>query len=367
MSALIPVRIPLLNPNEVEASLAALEVREKQPVRQGDVLAVLETTKSTGDLSAETDGFIIGLRFQAGDVVRAGDVLCYLAGSPEVQAPQDPAPEAGLASSGRKPDGLRITRPALELAQQSGLDLERLPHGKLVTESLVRQLLAAARPATAAPVSAGFDPMALIIYGGGGHGKSLIDLVRVLGSYRLVGVVDDGLPIGETILGLPVLGGGDCLPGLTAQGVRLALNAVGGIGNLAPRIKVFERLAQVGIVCPAVVHPTAFVEASAQLSPGVQVFPHAYIGSSTQVGFGTIVNTGSIVSHDCRLGEYANISPGAMLAGAVVVGDRALVGMGVTVNLEVKIGAGARVGNGATVKADVPAGGVVRAGTIWPE
>jgi sugar O-acyltransferase (sialic acid O-acetyltransferase NeuD family) len=211
-----------------------------------------------------------------------------------------------------------------------------------------------------------FDPTAIVVYGGGGHGKALIELLRVLGTYHIAGVVDDGLPAGQAILDVPVLGDGEALGPLYQKGVRLAVNAVGGIGDVAVRIKVFQRIAQAGFACPAVVHPTAFVEASARLSPGVQVFPHAYVGSDARVGFGSIINTGAIVSHDCILGDYTNLSPGAILAGAVQIGSGALIGMGATINLEARIGAGARIGNGATVKSDVPERGMVRAGTVWP-
>jgi sugar O-acyltransferase (sialic acid O-acetyltransferase NeuD family) len=208
--------------------------------------------------------------------------------------------------------------------------------------------------------------MAMVIYGCGGHGKACLDLVRSLGSYRVVGFVDDGFPAGEEIMGLPVLGGQDVLDRFYTQGVRLAVNAVGGIGNVAVRIQVFGSLAKAGFACPTMIHPTAFVESSATLSPGVQVFPHAYVGSEARVGFGSIINTGAIISHDCDLGEVVNISPGAILAGEVQVGARALIGMSATVNLQAKIGAGARIGNGATVKSDVPENGIVRAGGVWP-
>jgi acetyltransferase EpsM len=195
----------------------------------------------------------------------------------------------------------------------------------------------------------------------------LIDLIRMLSTYPIAGIVDDGIPIGSGIIGAQVLGGSAILEKLIAAGVHLAANAVGGIGNITSRINVFERLASAGFYCPTLVHPTAFVEPSATLSEGVQVMPHAYVGSDVHVGFGAIINTGAIVSHDCTIGEYANLSPGAILAGEVSMGDAALVGMGVTVNLHVKIGSRARVGNGATVKQDVPEGGIVRAGMIWPE
>ena len=135
----------------------------------------------------------------------------------------------------------------------------------------------------------------------------------------------------------------------------------------ATRVKVFNRLAEAGFSCPSAVHPTAYIEPSATLAPGVQVFPQAYVGSDVQVGFGTIVNTGAIISHDCVLGDYSNIAPGAILAGAVEVGDYSLIGMGVTLNLNVKVGPRCQIGNGATVKSDVPEGGIVRAGSIWPK
>jgi len=211
-----------------------------------------------------------------------------------------------------------------------------------------------------------FDPTAIILYGGGGHGKVLIELIRALGSYHLAGVVDDGLAVGGEVLGLPVLGGAEILPELYRRGVRLAVNGVGGIGRPETRWRVFEVLAQAGFLCPALVHPAAYVERSAHLEGGVQVLPQAYISSAVKVGFGTVINAGVVVSHDCVLGRCVNLSPGALLAGGVRVEDFAQIGMGATINIGITIGRGARVGNGATVKADVPPGGVVRAGTIWP-
>jgi acetyltransferase EpsM len=211
-----------------------------------------------------------------------------------------------------------------------------------------------------------FDPTAILVFGGGGHGKTLIDLIRSLGTYRIAGVLDDGLPAGTEVLGVPVLGGAGMLPDLYGRGVRLAVNAVGGINHVDVRLRVFEQLAAAGFVCPNLVHPTAFVENSAVLEGGVQVLAKSYVSSSVRIGYGSILNAGVVVSHDCAIGRCVNLSPGALLAGNVCVEDFAQIGMGVTVNINITIGRTARVGNGATVKADVPAEMVVWAGTIWP-
>ena len=365
----IPVTIPLLNPNEPEALLAALHVQEGQQVAAGDLLCTLETTKSAADLPAEQAGIVVGLRSQQGETVRAGEILCYLA----EEAGWKP-PAAAVSTEENKalseealPDGLRITQPALALARQLGVALGQLPRDRLVTESVVRSATVKPSGLELSPPASAFDAQAILVYGGGGHGKTLIDLLRRLGTYQIVGVIDDGLPAGAQVMGLPVLGGAEVLPKLYEQGIRQAVNAVGGIGNLAVRVQVFRQLAEAGFTCPAVIHPRAVVEDSARLSAGVQVFALAYVGSEARVGFGGIVNTGAILSHDCALGDYVNISPGAILAGEVQVGSGTLVGMGATINLQVKIGAGARIGNGATVKADVPEKGIVRAGSVWPE
>jgi len=214
--------------------------------------------------------------------------------------------------------------------------------------------------------SLALDATSAILYGGGGHGKTLIDLARAEGKLRVVAILDDGLEPDARVMGLPVLGGAGLLPELYSRGLRLAINGVGGINHYEVRLEVFEQLIAAGFAFPTLVHPSAWIEPSACLEDGVQVLAKSYISSEAHVGFGTVINAGVVVSHDCRLGQVVNLSPGAMLAGSVTVEDYAQIGMAATINLNLTIGRGARIGNGATVKADVPAGAVVRAGTIWP-
>ncbi len=205
----------------------------------------------------------------------------------------------------------------------------------------------------------------VIIYGAGGHAKSLISLLRLLGM-PIAGIIDDAAAAGTLISGVPVIGGAEKLADVRAQGISGAVNAVGGIGHYEVRKNIFDRLRGHGFEFPTVVHPAAFVEDTVTLADGVQVLAQSYISSESRVGFGTLINAGVIISHDGNIGEIVNLSPGALLAGNVTVGDYAQIGMGATVNLGVTVGAKARVGNSAVVKGDVPEGGRVFAGMIWP-
>jgi acetyltransferase EpsM len=367
MLKLTPIKIPLLNTNEPEALLAAITVEEGAAIEAGQVVALIETTKSTGEVQAETGGFLVGLRYKEGVSLQAGDVLAYIADSPSAKDPTLPpwaGESAGVALAGEDLDGLRITEPARELALAEGVPLGSLPKGTLVTRQVVQDLLR--QTETHPLVGVPLGDRRLVIYGAGGHGCSLAALLRQNEDFDIIGFLDDWVPQETEVDGLPVLGGADHLPALAEAGIRLAVNGVGGVGDLPARLAVYAKLAEAGFFCPTMIHSTAFIEDSATLGDGVQVFPLAYIGIRVDVGYGCIINTGAIVSHDCTLAPYVNLSPGATLAGGVRVGEAALIGMRATVNLNVTVGKRARIGNGATIKSDVPDNGVVPAGTIWP-
>lgn len=211
-----------------------------------------------------------------------------------------------------------------------------------------------------------FDAAKLVIYGGGGLSKMIIESVRVLGVYEIVGVVDDSMAKGTDVIGSPVLGGAEILPELYQQGIRTAVNSVGGIGDYKVRLKVFHTLADAGFICPPIVHPTAHVDPSARLQAGVLVLAQSYVSGSARIGMGSLINNSVVISHDCEAGVCTNFSPGAMIAGDAVIGDFSQIGMNATVNIGVHVGRECLIGNGATVKKDVPDGTRVFAGQIWP-
>lgn len=191
----------------------------------------------------------------------------------------------------------------------------------------------------------------LVVYGAGGMGQEIADLaISPDHPWVVVGFVDDSPDLaGRTVLGLPVLGGGDWLVGRT---VRVAL----GIGSPSARRRAWLALEGSGVgEPPALIHEKAHVGLGCSVGPGSVVAAGAVLTADVALGRFVIVNAGATVSHNSRLADYATVAPGAHLAGSTTLEEGADVGIGASVIQGLSIGAWAVVGAGAVVIGDVEA------------
>ncbi|WP_157263635.1 acetyltransferase [Azohydromonas aeria] len=189
----------------------------------------------------------------------------------------------------------------------------------------------------------------LVLLGAGGHAKVVLSLARAAG-FHCRGVCDPALARQGVAQwrGLPVLGGDEALQALSPRDVALA-NGIGQLVQGTLRRELFERWKQQGFRFPALVHPHAWVDASATLDEGVQVMAGAVIQPDCRVGENTIVNTAASLDHDCAVGAHVHVAPGACLCGTVSVGDGVFVGSGATVLPNLALGTGSVVAAGATL------------------
>jgi len=194
--------------------------------------------------------------------------------------------------------------------------------------------------------------MRTVIIGAGGHGKVVLEILRLAGRHNVVGFIDaDPFRVGEHVSGVPVLGGVNLLPKLRRQDIEAAIIA---IGDNRARVGYMEYVAGAGLELTNAVHPSAVVSPSAKLGRGVVVAAAAVIGVDAQVDDLAIINTSAVVDHECHVGLAAHICPGALLAGLVRVGGGALVGMGARILPCLTVGEHAIIGAGAVVVEDVP-------------
>lgn len=187
----------------------------------------------------------------------------------------------------------------------------------------------------------------LLLYGAGGHGRVLLSVLKALG-YRVAGVFDDD-PERRIMGELQVFGRYEAT-------YRPELPLVLAVGDNAVRRGLATAVRH---SFATVVHPSAVVDAGAELGAGTVVLHQAVVQTGTTLGQHVIVNTRASVDHDCRLDDFVQIAPGAVLCGGVHVGEGALVAAGAVVVPGVSVGRWAVVGAGAVVTRPVPDGAVV--------
>ena len=199
-----------------------------------------------------------------------------------------------------------------------------------------------------------------VILGSGGHGKVLLDTIRLSRAAEVIAILDrDEQKWGEALLGVQVLGGDSKLGKLKRSGVTCFAVGIGSVGDNAPRMRLFRLGVARGLKALTVVHPRAIISSEAEIGAGCQLLAGCIVNAGARLGRNVLVNSGAIVEHDVKVLEHAHVASGARLAGGVVVGKLAFVGAGATVKQGVRIGEGAVVGAGTVVLRDVPKWAVV--------
>jgi sugar O-acyltransferase (sialic acid O-acetyltransferase NeuD family) len=201
-------------------------------------------------------------------------------------------------------------------------------------------------------VNAPIDRPQLFVYGAGYHTQVVIETIRRQARYDIVGLLDDDPDkTGQTVLGIPILGGKDELPALLAAGVHFCFVAVGDNGD---RRQIQKELAHLGFESVCVVDPTAIVLSEVAIGRGTLVLDHSHVGVGSSLGEGCLVSVGTVVGHDCSLGDYVHLTPGVLLGGHVRVGEESFVGLGASVLPGVTVGQRVTVGAGTVVIRDLP-------------
>lgn len=194
----------------------------------------------------------------------------------------------------------------------------------------------------------------ILLVGAGGHATACIDVIEQNGSFVVAGLVGIAVEVGRKVLGYSVLGTDEELPALLANYPN-ALIAVGHIKTPEPRIRLFERLQNLGYRMPAVVSPCAYVSRRASLGPGSIVMPGAIVNAGAVVGSNCIINSQSLIEHDAVIADHCHIATAATINGGARVGAGTFIGSGCTVREQVVIGARSLIGMGQQVLADCEA------------
>lgn len=181
----------------------------------------------------------------------------------------------------------------------------------------------------------------LIVHGGGGHARVVIDSALAQG-HQVIMVCDPNLT-GE-LYGIPVLNE------FTTNDHQHASTII-AVGDNAVRYHIAPKISH---AFANVIHPSAVCSPFASMGTGNVVLQKAVVQAESVIGNHVIINTAAQVDHHCIIGDFVHIAPGVILCGNVQIGEGTFMGAGSIVIPGKKVGAWSIIGAGSVVIDNIP-------------
>ena len=169
------------------------------------------------------------------------------------------------------------------------------------------------------------DKPEILLIGGGGHCRSVIDVIELEGKFAITGIIDKKELIGESVLGYKIIGCDDDLTKFVDI-YKYAVITVGQIRSNSVRIKLFTSLQELGYTLPAIISPLAYVSKHSDVDEGTVIMHHALVNANVSIGKNCIINTKSLIEHDSVVENYCHISTGAIINGGTLVKENIFIG-----------------------------------------
>ena len=169
----------------------------------------------------------------------------------------------------------------------------------------------------------------ILLIGGGGHCKSVIDVIEQEGRFNIVGIVERPDFLETDVLGYQIIGNDSDLGDL-AKKYEYALITVGQIKSPSLRIKLFDLATKAGFTLPNIISPNAYVSKHSSIGKGVVVMHNAIVNANASIGDNCIINSKALIEHDCLISKHCHISTNATINGGVTVESGCFVGSGST-------------------------------------
>ncbi|WP_235853228.1 acetyltransferase [Luxibacter massiliensis] len=194
----------------------------------------------------------------------------------------------------------------------------------------------------------------LLLIGGGGHCKSILDTLYRCDGYHDIGIIEQKLCVGYKVLDTPVIGTDDDLVSLLRDGYTDAFISVGSIGDPTLRKKLHKKISDIGFFIPNIIDSSSYIGLDCQLGCGIFIGKNVVINASVTIGDAAIINTGAVIEHDCQIGDFVHIAPRAIICGDVCIGNNSHIGANSTIIQGTKIGNNVIIGISSAVVKSVP-------------
>ncbi len=356
------IKTPSLGVNDNSATIVKWLYKDSDNVHKGDVVAVIETTKSAFDINAPIDGFLAILclseeKIGVGQIV--GLVVNDLDQFDEIKS------SFIVDSMDKNTEEFNATKKAIELSKKYGVDLKILSStvSGIIRERDVENYKPQPKQQTSYnnhnPISVGYNGRVLIVGGGKGATQLLSIMLNEKGT-EVVGILDD---IKEkhntTINGIPILDYTYNLRKIVDEyNIESIICAVST--SISFRKKIYEDVKLMGLKLANAIHNTVVFDSDVNIGEGNFIGANCYIGNSTSIGSYCFISSGSIIEHHNTWGNGITTGPNVTTSGSVTVGDHVCFGTGIFIEPRLNIGSQSIISSGSCVVDHIPEKGVLR-------
>jgi sugar O-acyltransferase (sialic acid O-acetyltransferase NeuD family) len=331
--------IPKVGNSDSEVTISEIFVSNNERIQNGELIFTYETSKASFDFFAEIDGFI-NLYFQIGDIIQIGNICGEISGTPSSKETNK------LSKIINDDESLLISNKAKSIISQENIDIKNFNNKLIRSKELIFYNEITKRK---------FKENDIVIYGSGGGGVMVEEILKDSTFFNLVGYIDDSKVLNTSVYdNFKVIGNKNLLQTFFDNGLTNIVIAFGFVDNLKVRYKIYNKLKKIGFNFPNIYHPKAIVEKSAKIGDGNIFLAGSYIGNHVSIGELNVFNTFSLVSHESSIGNNNHFAPNATIAGLVSINSHSLFGMNCNVFMKINIGSYCQINNGSCVNKDIP-------------
>ncbi|MCT7646437.1 NeuD/PglB/VioB family sugar acetyltransferase [Aliarcobacter butzleri] len=176
----------------------------------------------------------------------------------------------------------------------------------------------------------------IVLIGGGGHCHSVIDVIEQENKYEIIGIVDTKENIGKKVLDYNIIACDDDLETIFLS-CKNAFITVGQIESNKIRVKIYNKLKEIGFNLPVIISPLAYVSNHSSIEEGTIIMHHALVNANTKIGKNCIINTKALIEHDCIVEDNCHISTASVINGGVTVKENTFFGSNATSKQSIEI------------------------------
>jgi sugar O-acyltransferase (sialic acid O-acetyltransferase NeuD family) len=174
----------------------------------------------------------------------------------------------------------------------------------------------------------------IAIYGFGGFGREVRQLIALIESYKFIGYFDDKFNFEGSENNDCILGNSKTLNKWSKK-----LSVVIAIGNPSILFQMKQKITNVNIVFPNIIHPDIiYDETLNNLGVGNIIMQQSIFTCDITIGDFNVFNTRCGVGHDVKIGSFNVFNPNVQISGNVKIGDSNFFGVNSCVLQNIAIG-----------------------------